>query len=297
MRTARRVGAVVGALIASCACAAGAAAGERVEDGGFETRTVCAPGCANGAWSRTGERVFFCNPDTCPGSASKGTHYAQFGGGAAFPEENDPAFFLRGRLEQRIDIPAGPASLAFDYLFQSSAGFGELLVRLDGVQVFDTRSSQQPNEKFIRKTFDVSSQAGAGKHDLEFEFACVNTCTRISLDEVSVDATDPPAPPSPKPSGSQPITATCRGRTATIVGAGGTLTGTAGPDVIVGSEKPEVIKAMGGDDLVCAGGGADKVQGGPGVDILLGQKGRDFLNGGPGVDVLLGGPGRDNEKP
>jgi RTX calcium-binding nonapeptide repeat (4 copies) len=296
MRTVRRVGAVVGALIASSVCVASAAAVERVDDGGFETRTVCGPACANGAWSRTGERVFFCDPNKCSGSASKGTHYAQFGGGAAFPDENDPLFSLRGRLEQRVDIPAGPASLGFDYLFQASAGFAELFVRLDGVQIFETRSSQQPNEKFIRKTFDVSSHAGAGKHDLEFEFACVNTCTRISLDEVSVDAVDPPAPP-PKPPVGPSITATCRGRTATILGAGGTLTGTAGPDVIVGSAKPEVIKAMGGDDLVCAGGGPDKVQGGPGVDILLGQKGRDLLNGGAGVDILLGGPGRDNEKP
>jgi opacity protein-like surface antigen len=295
MRMARRAGVVCAVLIASCACAASAAAVERVGDGGFETRTVCGATCVNEAWSRTGERVFFCDPNKCSGSASKGTHYAQFGGGAAFPDEEYPTFFLRGRLEQRIDVPAGPASLGFDYLFENSAGFAEFFVRLDGVQVFETRSSQQPNEKFIRKTFDVSSHAGAGKHDLEFEFACVNTCTPISLDEVSVDAVDPPAPPQP-PVGPS-ITATCRSRTATMVGAGGTLTGTAGPDVIVGSAKPEVIKAMGGDDLVCAGGGSDKVQGGAGVDVLLGQKGRDLLNGGAGVDVLLGGPGRDNEKP
>jgi RTX calcium-binding nonapeptide repeat (4 copies) len=298
MRTARRVGAVFAILVASCAHVAGAGAVERVADGSFEARTVCGTACANEAWSRTGERVSFCKTGSfCSGKASKGAYYAQFGGGTAFPDEGYPAFFLRGRFEQRIDVPAGPASLAFDYLFENSAGFAEFFVRLDGVQLFATSSPQQPVEKFVHKVFDVSSHAGVGKHDLEFEFACVNTCTRISLDEVSLDAADPPPPPQPPGSPSSPITATCRGRTATIVGAGGTLTGTPGPDVIVGSQKPETIKAKGGDDLVCAGGGPDKVHGGPGVDILLGQKGRDLLNGGPAADVLLGGPGRDAEKP
>jgi RTX calcium-binding nonapeptide repeat (4 copies) len=296
MRTASRAGAVLAVLIASCAFAAAAGAVERVEDGGFETRTVCGTTCANEAWSRAGERVSFCN-DTCFGSAAQGTHYAQFGGGTAFPDEFYPSFFLRGRLEQRIDIPAGPASLAFDYLFENSAGFAEFFVRLDGKQLFATSSPQQPAEKYIYKNFDVSSHAGAGKHDLEFEFACVNTCTRISLDDVSLDAADASAPPSPSGNPSASITARCRGRTATIVGAGGTLIGTPGPDVIVGSKKSDAIKAKGGDDLVCAGAGTDKIQGGAGVDILLGQMGRDLLNGGPAADILLGGPGRDTERP
>jgi len=294
MRTGSRLGVALAVVFAAAAFPAGAGAVERVNDGSFEARTVCGTECTNDAWARTGERVFFCEPGKCSGGPASGTHWVQFGGGTAYYEEFTQPFFLRGQLTQRVDFPAGPASLRYAYRVVNSAGFGELVVRLDGAQIFAIKEAT-PGEQFVKGSRDVSSYAGPGKHDLRFEFVCSGTCTLIYLDDVSLDAPDPPLPQTP--TGSTPSSAKCRGRAATIVGAGGTLSGTPGPDVIVGSAKAETIKAKAGDDLVCAGGGPDRISGGPGVDILAGQKGRDRLNGGPGADILLGGPGRDTEHP
>jgi hypothetical protein len=85
----------------------------------------------------------------------------------------------------------------------------------------------------------------------------------------------------------------CKGRDATVVGAGGFVRGTTGPDVIVGSDNRDVIRARGGKDLVCAGAGDDKLMGGPGDDRLRGEAGDDRLIGGSGKDRLKGGPGED----
>ena len=87
--------------------------------------------------------------------------------------------------------------------------------------------------------------------------------------------------------------ARCAGRAATAVATGGTVVGTAGPDVIVGTAGANVIRAKGGKDLVCAKGGKDKVIGGGGNDTLKGEAGNDTLKGGKGKDKLIGGAGRD----
>ena len=98
-----------------------------------------------------------------------------------------------------------------------------------------------------------------------------------------------------------PITATCKGKTATIVArssARGSATasvvqGTGKADVIVGSSKRDVINAGGGNDRVCAKGGNDKVKGGGGKDKLYGQGGKDKLLGGGGKDICVGAGGND----
>jgi Ca2+-binding RTX toxin-like protein len=78
--------------------------------------------------------------------------------------------------------------------------------------------------------------------------------------------------------------ASCRGRTATIVG-------TRGPDELKGSGRPDVIVARAGADVVKARAGQDIVCGGPGQDALVGGSGGDALLGGPHVDALRGGAG------
>jgi uncharacterized repeat protein (TIGR01451 family) len=87
----------------------------------------------------------------------------------------------------------------------------------------------------------------------------------------------------------------CAGRTATIVGNGGsnTLVGGPGRDVIKARGGNDRIRGLGGNDIVCAGGGNDRVKGGAGDDRLKGGRGRDRLKGGNGDDVLAGGPGND----
>ena len=84
-----------------------------------------------------------------------------------------------------------------------------------------------------------------------------------------------------------------------------TITGTAGPDVLLGTAGPDVICGLGGNDILPGGPGNDVIIGGPGNDMLEGGLGRDVLLGGPGNDTLLsrsdgqsdrvdGGPGRDH---
>jgi len=82
-------------------------------------------------------------------------------------------------------------------------------------------------------------------------------------------------------------TATCDGRTATIVGTEGadTLTGTNGNDVIVGLGGNDTIRPGNGDDLVCAGDGDDDIDGGNGNDRVFAGSGKDILVGGNGLDL------------
>jgi hypothetical protein len=83
-----------------------------------------------------------------------------------------------------------------------------------------------------------------------------------------------------------PITATCSGRTATVVGSrkGDRLPGTRGHDVIAALGGDDVVSGRGGDDLVCGAAGRDRLSGGPGDDRL---------DGGPGADAARGDAGTD----
>lgn len=95
-----------------------------------------------------------------------------------------------------------------------------------------------------------------------------------------------------------PVTETCDGVAATIVGTDGRdrLVGTQGRDVIVGLGGKDRIKGLGGDDLICAGGGKDSVSGGDGDDEIFGGDGRDSLRGNVGDDEISGNDNDDKLK-
>lgn len=97
---------------------------------------------------------------------------------------------------------------------------------------------------------------------------------------------------------------TCQGRPATIVGSGGLVRGTEGPDVVVTNGVPHVM-TLGGDDLVCVTGGVaagqtTSVETGDGNDVVdagaatgptyaqLGA-GRDSYTGSAQADHVEGG--------
>lgn len=104
--------------------------------------------------------------------------------------------------------------------------------------------------------------------------------------------------PPPLPAGEQPVevvitdfkfaplSASCAGQVATILGS-------TGDDVIEGTDANDVISALGGNDTIHGRGGDDTICGGSGNDILRGGRGRDVLRGGSGNDTLRGGQGRD----
>jgi uncharacterized repeat protein (TIGR01451 family) len=99
---------------------------------------------------------------------------------------------------------------------------------------------------------------------------------------------------NPRAAGSAP-TGSCRGRPATIVGtgAGETITGTAGPDVIAAGDGGDTVLARKGRDVVCGEAGDDRLFGGKGRDLLIGGAGNDRLGGGKGRDRARGGAGKD----
>jgi Ca2+-binding RTX toxin-like protein len=54
-----------------------------------------------------------------------------------------------------------------------------------------------------------------------------------------------------------------------LVSGAGTLTGTAGNDLILGSSGADVIDGLGGDDCIVGGGGMDLCTGGTENDIFI----------------------------
>ena len=87
-----------------------------------------------------------------------------------------------------------------------------------------------------------------------------------------------------------PITDTCKGRQATIIGEKGpdVIQGTDQRDIIVSRSGDDKVFGNGGNDLICARGGEDLVKGNGGNDELRGDGGEDDLEGGGGEDVLHG---------
>ncbi len=55
-----------------------------------------------------------------------------------------------------------------------------------------------------------------------------------------------------------------------LVTGSGTMTGTAGNDLIIASSGADVIDGAGGNDCILGGGGADTITGGDGNDVCLG---------------------------
>jgi Ca2+-binding RTX toxin-like protein len=62
-----------------------------------------------------------------------------------------------------------------------------------------------------------------------------------------------------------------------IVSGAGTLTGTAGNDLILGSSGADVIDGLGGNDCIISGGGDDSLNGNDGNDVCLSGAGNDVF--------------------
>lgn len=78
-----------------------------------------------------------------------------------------------------------------------------------------------------------------------------------------------------------------------VTGGVGAVTGGSGADELHGSpHAPTTVVGGAGDDRLVSGAGGT-LQGGPGADVLLGGPGAEQLDGGPGADLLRGGAGSD----
>lgn len=87
----------------------------------------------------------------------------------------------------------------------------------------------------------------------------------------------------------------CNGLVPTIIGTLGadSISGTAGPDVILARSGDDDIFGRGGNDVICAGEGEDDVDGGSGNDYIEGNTGSDRLKGGSGNDDVNGNEDND----
>lgn len=72
-----------------------------------------------------------------------------------------------------------------------------------------------------------------------------------------------------------------------------TISGGAGPDVLIGSTGSDEINGGDGDDLIVGFGGGDRLNGDDGNDLIIGGAGADEIHGGPKVDILIGLDGDD----
>lgn len=80
------------------------------------------------------------------------------------------------------------------------------------------------------------------------------------------------------PAGPALAAPTCHGKAATkYLTVPGTLTGTAGDDVLVGSSGADTIEGLGGDDLICALAGGDVIVDFAGVNVVYGGSGDDHI--------------------
>ena len=62
-----------------------------------------------------------------------------------------------------------------------------------------------------------------------------------------------------------------------IVSGAGTLTGTAGNDLIIGSDGADTIDGLGGNDCILGSGGDDTLIGNEGNDVCLGGSGSNIF--------------------
>lgn len=72
---------------------------------------------------------------------------------------------------------------------------------------------------------------------------------------------------------------------------GGTITGTAKPELLCGGPGPDTVHAAGGNDHAFTYGDADTLDGSDGHDVLVGGDSDDTFDGGPGSDLCVQGNG------
>lgn len=170
---------------------------------------------------------------------------------------------------------------------------------LQGRRVICNLGALAANGQDSRKTVEIRvrpRRAVTIRNTAEAE-SVENDPQAANSEDTETTTVNPAAPPPP-------AAATCRGRTATVVGTGGSdqLLGTGGRDVIAAFGGDDLVIGLAGRDLICAGDGdddinggsaADSAYGGPGRDQLVGRGGPDLLKGNAGNDALRGNRGND----
>jgi len=93
--------------------------------------------------------------------------------------------------------------------------------------------------------------------------------------------------------GSGSITGTAGDNVMSGEGGNDTIFGYGGNDSITGGDGGDELRGNAGTDTLSGGAGADSVFGGENDDLLGGEGGNDILDGGTGNDAAYGGAGND----
>ncbi len=163
-----------------------AAAGEEVQDGGFET------GSPNAAWTEmsTNFGTPLCTVGTCGMGGgtgpNSGTWWAWFGGIAA-PEE--------GSVSQNVMIPAGTTTLTWFQECPATSGaaadFMEVLIDGNQEYLITADDSSCGVTGYVQQSVDISAYADGGVHSLEFHSQIFGSgTTNFFVDDVSIISPD-----------------------------------------------------------------------------------------------------------
>jgi hypothetical protein len=178
-----------------------AAAFERVLDGGFDLATCTATDCVSPAWTESSSGAGAIGPICPPSTGGPGTCADMSGTGY----NTAPRWARLGAgvnattaVAQTVQIPAAPARLTFLLHITTSAnGTDALSVTIDGTEVFRATDATPGYAFYKAVTLDVSQFAG-GARDLRFQAqntASTNPSDSFDVDEVSLDAPEPPPLP------------------------------------------------------------------------------------------------------
>lgn len=189
----------VSLLVVSLALSAQpAAAVERVQDGGFDAATCSSSGCVSSAWAQTSTSSGLVIGPICSAATTNcGTNssapftppqWARIGAGINS---------TTSAIQQTVQIPAGPATLAFNLrIFNSSVTSGTFTVKVGATPVFSATEATTGYGIYAPVVVDVSAFAG-GARIIRFEGMTTAGGTvftdSFDVDGVSVDAPDAPS--------------------------------------------------------------------------------------------------------
>jgi len=193
-----------------------AAAAERVQDGGFDAATCNSSDCTSLVWAEVSSSLGVVIGPIC----SAGTTNCSTNGSAPFT----PPHWARigtginsttSAIQQTVQIPAGPARLAFNLrIFNSGVASGSFTVKVDGTPVFSATDTTPGYVIYTPVAVDVSGLAG-GPRVIRFEGTSTVGGTAFTdswdVDGVSVDAPDAPPPLVPAAGTSTPAAGSAPG--------------------------------------------------------------------------------------
>jgi hypothetical protein len=238
-------GIACGLALLAAAPAAVAGAAERVADRDFESTVCNGTTCTSPAWTAavSGQPPSpataigpLCAPTSASGPAScssggfsgynNGPHWARLGSEAGFEGGDDRPPSLTTSIAQQVLIPASlasePATLSWSFhIVPEQYATGTFRALVDGHVVFSATDATPGYANYTRVTVPVGFAAGPGQRELRFEadaevdpgpasIGAPVASDTFDVDDVSLDAPDPPAatPPAGTPPAAAPPGAT-----------------------------------------------------------------------------------------